>query len=146
MLCSITFGKNASSFTVNAKEQCQNKQTILLQRILPRWKILHANFIHKNLSCTVFIGLFPILKTRNFQLESDDCCLPKTWFKFLISILMMIYNMTARCCRYVSPQMICSLLEFSVAQWLVCGRSWVRVKVRVRVSSFSLNKTIYLRL
>lgn len=43
MLCSITFGKNASSFTVNAKEQCQNKQTILLQRILPRWKILYSD-------------------------------------------------------------------------------------------------------
>lgn len=34
--------------------------------------------------------------------------------------------MTARCCRYVSPQMTCSLLEFSVAQWLVCGRSWAQ--------------------
>ena len=37
-----------------------------------------------------------------------------------------MYNVTARCGRYVSPEMTCSSLDFSVAQWLVCGRSWVQ--------------------
>ena len=38
----------------------------------------------------------------------------------------MIYNVAARFVRCVSLQMTCSSLGFSVAQCLVCGRSWVR--------------------